>query len=64
MKRLHPLLTLLYATIAGLTIAISFFVLTTLTTLSYQIVTVFITLIVLSNCLAKLFMLHIYKQAL
>lgn len=31
---------------------------------TYKIVTLFITLIILSNCLAKLFKLHVYNDSL
>ncbi len=62
MKQFYLLPNLIYATIAGVTITIGIVLWTSLDTLSYQMVALFITLIVLSNCFAKLVMLHVYKQ--
>jgi hypothetical protein len=62
MKRLHLIPTLVYVLIAASTITAGFTLWQHLDTLSYKIVTLFISLIILSNCLAKLFMLHVFKQ--
>lgn len=54
--------TIVFVLVAAGAISIGYSLWFYLDTLSYKIVTLFITLIILSNCLAKLFMLHIFKQ--
>jgi hypothetical protein len=54
--------SLSYCVVAALANVIGWFVWEAIPVTAYRMVTVFIVLIILSNCLAKLFLLHVYKQ--
>lgn len=56
--------TILYLVVSGITLAIGISLWEFFNTRAYQIVTLFICLIILSNCFAKLFTLHIFKNPL
>jgi hypothetical protein len=53
---------LLYSGIAVLTIAIGIYLWSYFDARTYRIVTVFISIIILSNCLAKLFAIFIFRE--
>lgn len=54
--------TLIYILTSVTTVAIGILLWSFFAALTYKIVTLFICLIILSNCSAKLFALHIYKD--
>lgn len=61
----HTLLpTISYLLISGATVAIGITLWKLFDARTYEIVTLFICLIILSNCFAKLFTLHIFKDPL
>jgi hypothetical protein len=59
-KTLIP--TAIYLFVSGVTIAIGITLWNFFDARTYQVVTLFICLIILSNCFAKLFTLHIFKD--
>lgn len=63
MKRIL-LPTITYLLVSGLTISLSITLWNYFDARTYQIVTLFICMIILSNCFAKLFTLHIFKDPL
>lgn len=54
--------TIFYLFASGITLAIGIVLVEYFTTRSYQMVTVFITLIILSNCFAQLYTLHFVNK--
>ena len=64
MKRSNLLSTITYLLVSGFTIAVGTTLWEYFDARTYQIVTLFICLIILSNCFAKLFTLHIFKDPL
>lgn len=54
--------TVLYVLISIITIGTGFILFNYFDALTYKIVTIFIGLIILSNCSAKLYTLHVYKE--
>ncbi len=54
--------TLLYLSVAAATLAITYEVLKLISTLTYKVVVIFIALIILSNCAAKLYGRLILKE--
>ena len=61
-QRLVP--TAVYLLVSGLTIATGITLWDFFDARTYEVVTLFICLIILSNCFAKLFTLHIFKDPL
>ncbi|MBY0310055.1 hypothetical protein K2Q16_02850 [Patescibacteria group bacterium] len=55
-------LTLLYSGVALATLALAYFAITRIDTLTYKIVVVFLSLIILSNCAAKLYGRHVLNE--
>jgi hypothetical protein len=54
--------TLIYSAIIVIAIVLGRFIWEAVPVTAYRMVTVFIVLIILSNCFAKLFLIHVYKQ--
>ncbi len=64
MARWFSVPTLLYSVVASAAISAAALALTFVEALTYQVVVVFITLIILSNCVAKLYGRLILKEDL